>query len=186
MHPQNCANRNRFTLCAQRLFIIPPVHPVSGAHFDQGRAALLHHIRHPEAAADLDQLAARDDHAGARCQRPQHEDCGKRAVIHDQGRFSAGDLAQQLLDLPAALATLPAGHIKFQRAVILSSRQHSVLRGHAQRRTPKVGMDDHPGGVDQGSVLRADDCAQVRTGLLNELCSRWGCSAIFDLATSAV
>ena len=69
---------------------------VGRADLDQPRARLRDHLRHAEAAADLDQLPARDDdlraRPGQRRRRQQHR---AGAVVDRQRRLGAGQLAQQ-------------------------------------------------------------------------------------------
>ena len=58
--------RGAFADCS---LIVVRVRAIGGTHFDQRRAGGGHHIGHAKCAADLDQLAARDDHLPATRQR---------------------------------------------------------------------------------------------------------------------
>ncbi len=70
----------------------------------------------------------------------QHQQHGGSVVVHDHGRFGAGELAQQLLDYPVTLAA-PAGlQIELQihrRGERLSNGTHGLL---GQQRAAEIGV----------------------------------------------
>ena len=69
--------------------------PVGRADLAEPRAGDLEDLGQPEAAADLDELPARDDHLAAGGQRAQGQD-GRRGVVVDDGRrLGAGQPAEQ-------------------------------------------------------------------------------------------
>ena len=63
---------------AERALVVGQVRAVGGAHLDQLHPRPLEDLRHAERAADLDQLAARDDHLAAARERSEREEerCG--------------------------------------------------------------------------------------------------------------
>ena len=65
-----------------RIFIVGEPGSVGGAHLTQVRAGLGENLRNPEAAADFDQLSARNDDFGALGQRIEREESSRRTVIH--------------------------------------------------------------------------------------------------------
>ena len=65
-------------------------------------------LRDPDAAADLDQLAAADDHAAARPARPTASATRRRVVVRDERVLGAGQRDEVLLGRPEAGAA-PAG-----------------------------------------------------------------------------
>ena len=67
-----------------------------------------HDVGHAERAADLDQLAARDDDLAAARQRVEHEQHRGGVVVDDGRVLGAGQLAQQAAQVVVALAA-PAG-----------------------------------------------------------------------------
>ena len=82
---------------ADRRRIVGGAGPVGRADLAQDRARLRHDVRHAEAAADLDQLAARDDHFAPRRQRRQHEQRRRGVVVDDDRGLGAGEPAEQPL-----------------------------------------------------------------------------------------
>ena len=66
------------------------------------RARLRHHVGHAEAAADLDQLAARDDDLAPGRQRRQHDQRRRRVVVDDDRRLGAGQPAEQRFGVDVA------------------------------------------------------------------------------------
>ena len=90
---------------------------VRRADLAQDRAGLRHHVRDAEAAADLDELAARHDDFASRRQRRQHEHRRGRVVVDDYGRLGAGEAAEQRLGMDVAPAAGAARQIVLERRV---------------------------------------------------------------------
>ena len=67
---------------------------VRGADLDQPGARAGEHLGNPEAVADLDQLAARDEHIAAFRERGQREQHGGGVVVDDERSLGAGQPAQ--------------------------------------------------------------------------------------------
>ncbi len=85
---------------AERPLVVGQPRAVGRADLDQPRPGLRDHVGHPEAAADLDQLPARDDHLAARPrQRGDGQQGGAGAVVDRERRFGAGQLAQESLEV---------------------------------------------------------------------------------------
>ena len=81
---------------------------VGRSDLDEPGAGPREHLGDAEAVADLDQLAARDEHVAALRERGQREqDCG-RVVVHDEGRLGTGQAPQERRDmvLPRAAIAL--------------------------------------------------------------------------------
>ena len=87
---------------------------IGGADLDEPRAGLPHDVGNAERAADLDQLAARDDDLAPAGERAEHQQHGRGVVVDDGGGFGAGQLAQQLLDERVAIAAPARGEIEFE------------------------------------------------------------------------
>ena len=81
-----------------RGFVVGEARAVRRAGFDEPRARLPHDVRDAEAAADLDELAARDHDFPPRCQRRQREEYGGRIVVHRHRRLGAGQPTEQRLE----------------------------------------------------------------------------------------
>ena len=79
----------------ERALVVVDVRAVGRADFDEPRAAALHDVGDAEAAADLDQLAARDDGLPSLRERVEREHQRRRAVVDDERVLGAGELAEQ-------------------------------------------------------------------------------------------
>ena len=102
---------------ANRRRIIRRACLVGRPHLAQGRARLRHHIRDAEAAADLDQLAARDDHLASLRERRQNEQCCGGIVIDNRGGLSAGETAEERFGVPIARTTAALRDVVLERRV---------------------------------------------------------------------
>ena len=108
------------------------------------------------AAADLDQLAARDDElAPAAGERGGGEQRRGGAVVDHERRLGAGQLAQQRLDVGLARAALARrrGRTRGSR----SPRPRAATaraRRVGQRRPPEVRVHDHAGRVEHAPQRR--------------------------------
>ena len=149
-------------LGSDRFGIIMQMGAVGGADLAQARAAFAHHVGDPEGAADLDQLAARNDHLAPLGQRVERQQHGGRVVVDDRRRLGAGQRAQVVLDHPIAVAARAPFEVVFEvdrRARGEADRFH---RGFRQHRAPEIGMDHHAGGVDHRMPCRTVGGAGLR------------------------
>ena len=92
----------------QRGLVVGAARAVRRAHLDEPRARGREDLGDPEAAADLDQLPARDDGVAAARERRARQQHRGGAVVDGDRRLRAGQLAQQLLDVVVARAALAA------------------------------------------------------------------------------
>gem|GEM_PF-4414863 len=133
----------------QRLFEVAQVDFVGRADFDQRRAAAREDFGESKAAADLDQLVARDDDLAAFCKGVEDQQHGRRAVVDDQGFLGAAELAQQSADASVARTARPA--LEFELEVRVSGGDgRDRFEGFArERRAPEIGMEQNARSVDQ-------------------------------------
>ena len=87
----------------QRRLEVGGTRPVRRADLDEPRAGPPDDLRDPDAAADLDQLAARDGDA-APAGEPDREREGRRVVDRDQRVLGAGQRDEVLLGAPGTAA----------------------------------------------------------------------------------
>src|SRR3972149_4037058 len=80
---------------ADARLVVAEVGAVRRAHLDGAGAGLRHDLRDAEAAADLDELAARDDDLAPLTQRRQRQEQRRGVVVHGDRRPAAGDAPQQ-------------------------------------------------------------------------------------------
>ena len=116
----------------------------------QHGARLRHHVGNPEAAADLDELPARDDHFASFRQCREHDQRRRRVVVDDDCGLGAGDAAQQRFRVPIASAAHAAFQVVLERRIAARDRGDPVDGGRRQRRASQVGVDDDAGRVDDG------------------------------------
>ncbi len=127
---------------------------IGGAHLDQFRPGLLHHIRQAEATADLDQLRAGDDDPPAVGLRRKHQQhCGS-IVINHHGSFGAGQTLKQTLGMDQARAALAGFQVEFQVRVAARNRFDGLQSGARKRCPAQVRVQDHPAGVDDRQQCR--------------------------------
>jgi hypothetical protein len=104
MHTQDRAHLA--AMARKRALVVAQVRAVRGPHLDQLAAAHLHDLGHAERAADLHQLAARDQHLAALGECRQHEQDRGSTVVHDARRLGAREPREPTLAAQAAVATL--------------------------------------------------------------------------------
>jgi len=69
--------------CRERALEISQVDLIGRPDLDEGRAAARQDVGQPEAAADLDELVARNDDFATLRERVEDQEDGGRAVVHD-------------------------------------------------------------------------------------------------------
>ena len=116
-----------------RALVIGEMRAIRGAHLAQERAALRHDLVHAEAAADLDQLAAREECLAAVGHRVEGEDERRRAVVDDERVLGAGELAEQRRAVHVARAACAALEIELEIGVSGRDGGYSIERGVGER-----------------------------------------------------
>ena len=91
-----------------RAVVVGCARPVRRPHLDQARAGAGEHVRDPEAVADLDQLAARDDDLAALGERGESEQHRGGVVVDDDRGLGAGQPPQQRCEVILARPARPA------------------------------------------------------------------------------
>ena len=82
-------------LRADRALVVGGARAVRRADLDEPRARAGEHVRDAEAAADLDQLAAGDEHLAPFRERGEREQHGGGVVVDDERGLGACDPAQR-------------------------------------------------------------------------------------------
>ena len=121
---------------ADGALVVGGARPVRRADLDEPRAGAGEHVGDAEAVADLDQLAARDDHLAALGERGEREQHRAGVVVDDERRLGAGQPAQDARrrDPGASRARRRRGRTRgsSSRAPISSTRS-SAARGSGAR-----------------------------------------------------
>ena len=119
---------------------------VRRADLDQARAARAHDVGDPELAADLDQLAARDEHLLALRERGEREQQRRGAVVHDERGLGPGIErgsklgAHGAIPAPVAAVDLEVGVGRGRLADRLDARSASGARPRFVCRTTPVAL----------------------------------------------
>ena len=121
---------------------------VRRADLDELRPRRGHDVRDPELAADLDQLAARDQDLLAARQRRKGEQERGGAVVHDERVLGSGHRDQQRFCPGRALAALSRLAVDLQIRVGPSGSGGGTRRCLRQRRPPEVRVQHHTRRVD--------------------------------------
>jgi hypothetical protein len=124
---------------------------VGGAHFDEPAAGLGHDLGHPEAAADLDQLAPGYDDLTAAGQRRQREQHRRRVVVDDEAGFGTARPGEQRPCVFVPRSPLAAVHAVLEVGVTATDRPSGGERVVSDRRPTEVRVHDDAGGVDDGT-----------------------------------
>ncbi len=126
-------------------------------------------VRDPEPVADLDQLAARDDHLAAVRERGEGEHDGRRVVIDDERRLGSRQPSQDpgRVILPRAAPT--GREVVLEVRVAARHLLHPCERGVWKRRPAEVRVDDDAGGVEEASKLRAPSRRELGADPLPEV-----------------
>ena len=121
---------------------------VGRADLAQRRAAGGHDLRHTKAAADLDQLAARNDDLAAGGQRREEQQHGGGVVVDDQSAFRTGQSAEEFFDMGIARAASAAFHIVFKGRIVPRGVRRGFGRASAQTGAAEIRMEHDAGCVD--------------------------------------
>ena len=157
---------------------------VRGTDLDQLRPGGGHDVWDPELAADLDQLAARDEDGSALGERRERQHQRRRAVVDDEGALRARDGLQERLGARAPRAARTGIAIHLEVGVVPRRARHRPDRLGSQRRATEVRVEQDPGRVDHGrepvrGLRRAPD--RLREDLVAERRLRAGLGLRADL-----
>ena len=145
------------------LRVVGQARAVGRPDLDEPRAGLGDDLGDAEAAADLDELAARDDDLAPGGERRGGQQRRAGAVVDDERRLGARELAQQALDVGVARAAraAPRGRARGSRS---PRRRGRPRRGRpaASGARPRFGVDDDAGRVEDPPQRRAQ--APARAG----------------------
>jgi hypothetical protein len=139
MHLQH--DRRVDTRAVDRSAVVVETRAVGRADVDEPGAGLLHHVGHPERAADLDALATTHRNVSTIGECGEHEEDGSGVVVDDDGRFCAAEPGEQLTD--RSLARSPGAGLEVE----LDGLRGGILMV-THGRSAEVGVEQHAGGVD--------------------------------------
>ena len=142
-------------LGANRALVVGGTGPVGRPDLDEVCARPLEHVRNPEAVADLDQLAARDEDLAPLRERGQCEQHSGGVVVHDQGRRGPGQPAQEAGDVILPRAACALAKVVLEVRVGAAHLDRPLERRRGERRSAEVRVEDHAGRVQHPPQVRA-------------------------------
>ncbi len=153
-----------FTKSVADADVVFVVRAVGGAYLDQGGASAGHHIGDAEGAANLHQLAARDDDFFVQCHGGQHQQHGGGVVVDDGGSLGTCQAADQVFDQVIAVAPAAIGQVVFQVAGCGQGLYHRVNRLLRQQGAAQVGVQHGTRQVVDGPQARRKQLLQLVLG----------------------
>ena len=130
------------------IFVIGDARAVGGAHLAKYRAALLHDFRDAKAVANFNQFAARHDHFAATSQGRKGDKNSGSAVVDHNGGFRAGQSLDESREVNVALTACSGGEVVFQVGIMRGGLPQFFDCCGSEGSASKIGVQDHPGGVD--------------------------------------
>ncbi len=123
---------------------------VRGADLDESGARFGEDLRHPETTTDLDQFAARHDDLTATRERSEHEQHGRRIVVHDDSGFGPDCECEEVSGVVVTRAPTPGVHVVFE-VHGAAGRRDGIQRVGCEWCSPEVGVQQHAGRVVDGA-----------------------------------
>ncbi len=136
-----------------RVLVVASVGAVRRAHFDELHPCSGEDFWDAEGAADLDQLAPRDDHFAAAGEGVEREQHGGGAVVRDGRGARTREQAQLGLESGESIAALAAREIEFEIRVVGGGLRDRRRGGITEHRAPEVRVHHDAAGVHH--LLRA-------------------------------
>jgi hypothetical protein len=134
-----------------RRFVVGSTRAVRRPHLDQARARPRQHVRNPEPVADLDQLAARDEHLAVLGQRGEGQHHRRRVVVDDERGLRAGQAAQHAGEVGLTRAAAAAVEVVLKVRVGAADLQQPGQGRPSERRPAEVRVDDHARRVEDAA-----------------------------------
>jgi hypothetical protein len=137
--------------------------PVRRADVSQDRARLFHDLGHPEAATDLDRLAASNQHLAPVGQGSDDQQDGCRVVVDDNRGLGSTELSKERADVALARTALACRQIKLE---VCGSSELSV----GDRSAAEIRVQEHTGGIDDRLQQGASEQVGFSVGLMPATC----------------
>ena len=124
---------------------------VGGADLDELGTGAGHDVRHPEGAADLDQLAARNDRLAAERKCVEDQKNRRRVVVDDGRILGSGQFADERAQMIVTLAALALLDIEFEGNCLAHGDADSLDRLLGKKRPAEIGVQHRSGQVEDGA-----------------------------------
>ena len=147
---------------SDRALVVGRARAVGGADLDETRSRACEHVGDAEAVADLDQLAARDEHLASLGERGEGEQHRGRVVVDDERGLCAGEAPQESGEVVLARAARAGRQVVLEVGVAGAHLADALERRLGERRSAEVRVHDHArrvrdatqAGVPGGGELR--------------------------------
>jgi hypothetical protein len=170
-------------LRADRPLVVRRLRPVRRPDLHEPGPRAGQHVRDPEAVADLDQLAARDDDVAPLPERREREQDGARIVVDDQRGLRAGQPAQDRRDVVLPRPAGALGEVVLEVGVAARGVDDPRERLLCERRPAEVRVDDDARRVEHTLQARPSRVGQL---LAQPRCEVAGVRARLDLLARPV
>ena len=137
-----------------RALVVGGARAVRRADLDEPRAGAGEHVGDAEAVADLDQLAAGDDHLASLRERREREQHGRGVVVDDERRLGAGQPPQDRRAVILPRAALAGVEVVLEVRVAAPHLDDALERLLGERRPAEVRVDDDAGRVEHAAQPR--------------------------------
>ena len=137
-------------LLVDRAGVVACVSAVGGADLDELRARAPQHVRDAEAAADLDQLAARDDDLLARREGREGEQDRSGVVVHHDRILGGREVGKKARRVPVPFPALSSDEVVFDAHRTRRGRDGGE-RARRERSAAEIGLQDDAGRVDDAA-----------------------------------
>ena len=122
--------------------------PVGGADLAQHRARAAHDVRDAELAADLDELAARDDDFLARARDSSASSTAAAQLFTTSEPSAPVSRRSSAVHVRIAGAALLLGEVHLEVGVAARHHAQPLQRQRRQQRAAQVRVEHHAGGID--------------------------------------
>jgi hypothetical protein len=142
---------------AESALVVLNPRAVGRSDFHEARARAGEHVGDPEPVADLDELAARDEHIPALGQSGDCQEDRRGVVVDDERGLRTGQLAEQRSDVVLARPARAFVQVVFEVGVAGRRLAHALERLLGQRRATEVRVDDDTCRVEDAPQSRRRD-----------------------------
>ena len=143
--------------------------PVRRPHLAQARSRTLEHVRDPEAVADLDQLAPRDEHLATLGERGEREQHRRRVVVHDERRLGTGEAPQERSEMILPRAARTGGQVVLEIREAASDLEHARQSRLRERRPAEIRVEEDARRVQHALESRTPPRRQLDERPLDQI-----------------
>ena len=152
-----------------RSLVVGGARSVRRPDLDEARTRAGEHVGDAEAVADLDQLAARDDHLATLGECGKREQERRSVVVHDDARFGPGQAAQQRGGVILARAAGAVAQVELEVRVAARGLDDLSDRLRGERRAAEVRMDEYAGRVEHSAKAWAAQRLELAPQALGQI-----------------